>query len=675
MEQSNIMNNNVTVKLISANLSLLIFCIPLLVNKNVNYFRANQVAWLTLFTLTGIFLYIVKYINTKELIWTKSLLNPLIFLFTIVMTFSLLLSDYPLVSIRDYIIFLSYFIIFFIVISNISNLKRFNFFIKLFFVTSFLVSSYTILHYYGLISYLQEYGQILSTIGQKNLTSNYISLIMPIVFCFMLIEENKKNKILYFLIMIINYIALMICQSRGIWISIICTIVLAIFLIYLFNLFNPFKENKKWLLLLLFSFLIITATYSTENVLNKNTVKIPQRALSTFDEQDSSINTRLLIWRTTFEMIKEKPLFGSGIGTFKMNYLDYKADYLKRNPSYSKFSSNPNETHNEYLQIFAELGIIGISIFLLIFLSLYVLFVNYFKNKNINLEKKIIALGIFMGINCFLLHSLFSFPLHVPALGSAFFIIVALAVVYMNHFKLFVYKKNNYTENVIKSGGKRLDKLILVLIFLFIIFLAESLVIRPYLAEVNAYNGYNYFISGYYEKAMYDYEYANQLDPYNGRIALSLGATYYNLAMFDKAENILINSKDLINDKSIYRNLGLCYKQMGKYVEAEENFKHAIYLDPKYYLAYDNLASLYIQKNEYEKAIETWKKAIDLGLEFKEKHIFLYYIGISYQRIDMQGEAYNYFLEALKEAPDDSPIMEDIEQELLKIYQSTNVPE
>ena len=41
----------------------------------------------------------------------------------------------------------------------------------------------------------------------------------------------------------------------------------------------------------------------------------------------------------------------------------------------------------------------------------------------------------------------------------------------------------------------------------------------------------------------------------------------------------------------------------------------------------------------------------------------------------MQGEAYNYFLEALKEAPDDSPIMEDIEQELLKIYQSTNVPE
>jgi len=161
-------------------------------------------------------------------------------------------------------------------------------------------------------------------------------MIFPAVFSYFLLEQTKKIRILYFLLLSILYTTLMICQSRGIWISISLTVILAIYIIIKFNFYEIFKRSKKWLFLLLITFLVVTIIYSTDNPLNKSAITVPQRAMTTFDEQDPSINTRLLIWKTTLEMIKDKPVLGFGIGTFKMNYLIYQAEFLKYNPDYIK---------------------------------------------------------------------------------------------------------------------------------------------------------------------------------------------------------------------------------------------------------------------------------------------------------------------------------------------------
>ncbi|GAG98500.1 unnamed protein product, partial [marine sediment metagenome] len=75
--------------------------------------------------------------------------------------------------------------------------------------------------------------------------------------------------------------------------------------------------------------------------------------MSILDEQDPSINTRILIWKNTLQMIQDNPILGSGIGTFKMNYLYYQSEFLKDNPYYVKYSGKAGEAHNEYLQIWA----------------------------------------------------------------------------------------------------------------------------------------------------------------------------------------------------------------------------------------------------------------------------------------------------------------------------------
>lgn len=231
------------------------------------------------------------------------------------------------------------------------------------------------------------------------------------------------------------HVNIMICQSRGIWISIFISSIILLCFIYKYKLIKCFRENRRWLILLLITFLITTVIYSSDNPLNKSPITVVQRAATTFDKSDTSINTRLLIWKTTLNMIKDNPLFGSGIGTFKINYQNYQADYLQENPENIKYWIKAGEAHNEYLQIWAELGIIGLGIFLLIIYFYYKLMLSFLK-KDKDGPKRLIVLGMLLGTTCFLTHCLFSFPLHVPALGAAFFMMIGLNIRFIKGFDL-----------------------------------------------------------------------------------------------------------------------------------------------------------------------------------------------------------------------------------------------
>lgn len=663
----NILNHLFYNKIILFSLQGLIIFILLFVNKYVYEFMINQENVLKIFVIISLTLCVIQFLKIKKIIWYKNRLNLPIFLFILVMSISLLRSETVIVSSKDYIIYLSYFIIYFLIINNIKNIKQFDSFIKLFFLISLIVAIYTFIQYYGLDPYLKELNALTSTIGQKNFVSNYLGLIFPLIFFYFLLQRTKRNKIFFFVFLSIIYTNLMICQSRGIWISIISTVLIGIFLIYKFKLFKIFQNNRKWLFLLLFSFLLITIIYSTDNPLNKSAITIPQRVISTFDEQNPSIYTRLLMWKTTFNMIKDKPILGSGIGTFKMNYLNYQAKILKDNPYYIKFSGNAREAHNEYLQMWAELGIVGLGLFLLIFYFFYKTVFIFLKRK-LNIENKIIVLGLFMGITCFLIHSLFAFPLHVPALGSSFFVIMSLTIVYISNFNLSESEKEKNIRKIDLKILKLNINYVVVLILVIMLIAIGFLVIKPYIAELYYFKGMRYRVNSNYAEALPNFDYAAQLDPYNGRILLALGTTYYNLNIQFKAEEILQKAKNYINNRNVFRNLGLSYMKNGNYKKAEIEFKHAIYLDPKFTKTYYDLGGLYFLQEDYEGTIEQWNKILEVEPDFPNKYIVLNNLGIVYQKKEMPNKALEYFLEALKLAPEGSPIIEEIEEEIYNIY-------
>ena len=660
---------NIYKKSITISLKLLIIFTSLAAYKYIDYFRDNQEAWLKIFIIIALTLWILKCFNEEKVSWVKSPLNLPILIFILIMSLSLLESKYFISSIRDYVIFLSYLLIFFLVINNIENEEEFYSFIKIFYIIAFIISIYTIIQYYGLDPYFKDIGDgLTSTIGQKNLISNYLALIFPIVLIFFLLEPTKTNKIFLLLLLSILYTTLIICQSRGIWISASITSLFAIFIINKYKLLEIFKKNKKWITYLLLIFMIITLVYSTENPLNKSLITSPQRALSTFDVRDPSINTRLLIWRNTYQMIKDNPLLGSGIGTFKMNYLDYQAEYLKNNPYYIKYWTFPRDAHNEYLQMGAELGVIGLGIFLSIFFVFFLMVLKCFNQEKDN-RKKIIIFGLLLSVICFLIHSLFTFPLHIPPLGSALFLILGLTIIYLKGFNLKKYKEEKSITKLVNIGTSL--KIIFIIKTLVIMIIAiDSLAIRPYLSEIYSYKGKYNLIKGDYQKALSCFEYGESLDPYNGNILINLGATYFNLGENNKVEEIFKKAENYIKDKNIYLNLGLFYMQSTQYKEAEEEFEYAIYLDPKFTKAYVDLAYLYAIQKDYDKAILEWNKVLEIETNFPEKYNVLYFIGIAYQKKEMPDKALEYFVQALQLVPEGSPIEEEIEEEINKIYKS-----
>jgi O-antigen ligase/Flp pilus assembly protein TadD len=666
--ENGILNCRFYKKSLLTNLKIFVLSISLLIYKNIYEFRINQEMILKLFVIIAIILWIIKLLSVEGITWNKNKLNLPVYFFIIILSFSLMISNAKRVSFGDYIIFISYIILYFTIINVINQKKEFNSFIKIFSITSFLVSIYALIHYYGLDPYFSEINQITSTIGQKNWISNYLAMIFPIIFSYYLLEKIRKNKVIYYLLLSILYATLMICQSRGIWISISLTLIFAIYIIIKFNLLKIFQENKKWLVLLLVTFLIITIIYSTDNPLEKSEITVTERAISTFDEQDPSLNMHLLTWNATINMIKEKPLFGSGIGTFKMNYLDYQAEFLKNNPNYIEYSGKAREAHNEYLQIWAELGIIGLGIFIGIILTFFNLIKNYLKKIDDN-KDKMIVFGLVLGITCFLIHCLFTFPFHVPVLGSTFFILLGLTVVYINGFGFNEVDKNNIKRIKINTNNS-IKKIIIVLMFILAFLLIYTLVFKPYSAEIHYFKGIKNYENKNYNNALKDFKYAAHLDSGNGRILHALGTTYYHLDIQDEAQKTLQRTKYYFNDRNIYRNLGLSYMQSGNYEEAEKEFQHAIYLDPKFTKAYIDLAYLHAIQKDYDKAIIEWNKILEIEPNFSEKYNILYYLGLTYGKKEMPDKAFGYFVQALELAPEGSIIIEEIEEEIYNIYKS-----
>lgn len=661
--------NNIYKKIISINLKLLIIGTSLFVYKYVYDFRINQEIILKLFAILLFTVWILKIINNEGFSFEKNNLNLPIFIFILLMTISLFRSKNIIISLNDYLIFIIYFFLYFLITNNINNKIEFNSIIKLFSIISLIIALYTIIQYYNLDPYLNDLARITSTIGQKNWISNYLALIFPIIFSYFLLEKITKNKVFYYLLLSIVYITLMICQSRGIWISIGLTLLIGIFFIYKFKIYKEFKNNQKWLYLLLITFLIITIIYSTDSFLNINrsTITVSQRASSTFDEQDPSINMHILTWKNALQMIKDNPWWGSGIGTFKINYLNYQAEFLKNNPDYLEYFSNAREAHNEYLQLGAELGLIGLGILVSIIFIFYNVASSFLKKEK-NIEKKMILFGLFLGITCFLIHSLFTFPFHVPALGSTFFIILGLTIVHLKDYNLSIYQKENKISKF-KPINLRLKIIFSILIIIFMIFIIDSLVVKPYVAEI-------YYFKGIKSSSdpkdrytsLYNLDYAARLNPYNGRILHALGATYYNLNIFDKAEEFLQKAKKYIPDIKTFYNLGLLYAKVGLYKKAEEELKHAIYLNSKFYEAYYALGKLYFLQEDYDEAIEQCKNLLEIETSFNNKYIILYDLGIMHKKKEMPEKALEYFIQALQLAPEGNAIIVDIEEEIYNIY-------
>ncbi|GAB4309488.1 MAG: hypothetical protein Kow0097_10610 [Candidatus Bipolaricaulota bacterium] len=130
-----------------------------------------------------------------------------------------------------------------------------------------------------------------------------------------------------------------------------------------------------------------------------------------------------------YEMWRDRPLFGVGLGGYKIHFVPYKPSFLAspRGADYAFPFPRADQAHNEYVQVAAEMGSFGLIV-LLAGLGL----LGYLGLRRVSAQrdpaKRIELLLLGGGLIAFLVHAVPTFPFHLPASSLAFVVVLGLAL-------------------------------------------------------------------------------------------------------------------------------------------------------------------------------------------------------------------------------------------------------
>lgn len=197
----------------------------------------------------------------------------------------------------------------------------------------------------------------------------------------------REKKMPFFLGVGILFLADLGTFSRGGYVGLLAMLLFfGAFYLYHQREKIPWRQQKKVVLVALAVFILALSIPLVRN-----------RLMETFSITEGSNSARIALWKEAMVHIGERPLLGYGLGNYPLKVLP-SAQY--RDPIY---------IHNIYLDIWAELGIIGLLFFLGIFLLPVGIF--FFRGSLAS-----IALPATLALVLFLAHSFFEntlFSVHV----------------------------------------------------------------------------------------------------------------------------------------------------------------------------------------------------------------------------------------------------------------------
>lgn len=204
------------------------------------------------------------------------------------------------------------------------------------------------------------------------------------------------------------------------------TIVSVIFAIY----YIKTSELKgKAVLQLLYIVLPIVISVISANLIFQQS-KLDARFVSTAERlsqlnaEDGSIQRRLIFYRAALDLAKEKPVFGIGLGNYRIESIPL---------DLSTNTSVPLHAHNDFLELTAETGLLNGLLYFSIFVVL--LFVNLKRLiKADESQLKNIALLTLLLLIVYGVDALFNFPFYRPTMQLCFSFLMAFTFVNIDDF-------------------------------------------------------------------------------------------------------------------------------------------------------------------------------------------------------------------------------------------------
>jgi len=295
-----------------------------------------------------------------------------------------------------------------------------------------LAAVYGLLQYFGVVAGGPggaPLDPIISTMGNRNYLGGYLAyILLPSIILLVRLRSRILRGVSLLMIAICFGVVLLVDQTGTIVaLSVAAFAVLGGWLI--FRPVAPVSSNRRWLIALVLSAVLIALFAAPAGPLN-SVVAVSDDGSTWLSElwSRSSGQTRSEDWQVGLEMFKDHPVLGVGLGNYKLEFIPYKADFLAtpQGASYTQPIARAAQAHSEYVQILAELGVVGsIALFGLLAFLLAGFWVRLRANRGDS--ERFDLLLLLGGVIVFCVHAAVSFPAHLPASSWAAVTLVGLA--------------------------------------------------------------------------------------------------------------------------------------------------------------------------------------------------------------------------------------------------------
>lgn len=352
---------------------------------------------------------IVRALTSKKFEWRKDGVGLLILSMLAIDLIASVLSFAAGKSLQIWAVYFAFMIFYFVIINTVKTRAQFFNLLTVFALSGLLVCLYGVAQYVFGWNVKQAWideemfedikMRIYSTLENPNVLGEYILLVLPVCISLAWTKKNILSKIIYAAMAVVCGAALILTFSRGCWIGVMFSAAI----------FITFAAGKLWGLALIA--LPVIPMILPQSIIN--------RFLSIGDMKDSSTSYRVYIWMGTLLMLKDFWLSGIGLGT---------EAFTQVYPFYSYSSIVAPHSHNMFLQIWVESGIIGLAaFFLLMFFFVKKLISGYQKEGKYG-EMSVTLTAIGAAVIGFLVQGMFDNCFYNYRVFMVFWTVIALGV-------------------------------------------------------------------------------------------------------------------------------------------------------------------------------------------------------------------------------------------------------
>jgi len=221
-----------------------------------------------------------------------------------------------------------------------------------------------------------------------------------------MVNSAFSNQMLLFFATCLMGTALIMSQSRGAILSALAS--LAIFYV----LFSWKKQNRSGLFFITV-FIAIIAIYSIWIGLDP--------VIEKFSETTETLPKRTSIWEDTASIIKDFPIFGTGLGTYSLSFSLYK--------DVTFWPKIIQHAHNDYLELLSETGIVGFLLIMWGIIGFYKKVISQIIHNAFEKDplRYFLMLGCISGSLGMMVHVITDFNFQIPANAYYFTFLLAIS--------------------------------------------------------------------------------------------------------------------------------------------------------------------------------------------------------------------------------------------------------